>query len=224
MLWKVWSSRALTGLLVSRGVWARTGCGKLQVQRGFFRRGIGGDEPGAEGCVCKMCVQWCWEVPAASPCLSEREKPKHCEAAGETGGKQSPDEFRGKGIPGRTPSSLSEPYHTEYSELDPRGSWSVQPGALLCAPQAASSGTNAEFSGIKPPASPQADDSAVCSCRERLGTKKTRGAKILNSPFSASSPLPTHLLQEGWFGFPTCLANEVEQLEPMSLLLCWYNR
>lgn len=130
-----------------------------------------------------------------------------------------------EGIP-QQPVRASCPAHThthsEYSELDPRGSSSVQPGALFWAPQAASCGTNEEFQALNPPASPHTDDSVECSYRQRLGTKNSR-AKILNSPFSASSPLPTHLLQEEWFDSPTCLANEVEQLEPMSLLLCWYN-
>ena len=58
--------------------------------------------------------------------------------------------------------------------------------------------------------------------RERLGTKNWR-TKIFISPFSASSPLPTPLLEEEWSNFPTCLANERKQLEPMSLMLCLYN-
>lgn len=48
---------------------------------------------------------------------------------------------------------------------------------------------------------------------------------MVKSPFSASSPLPTPLLQEEeQSDFPTCLADETKQLEPMSLMLCLYNR
>lgn len=54
----------------------------------------------------------------------------------------------------------------------------------------------------------------------KAGNKERRGT---HGKISVSS-LPTHLLQEEQFDFPTCLADEMKQLEPMSLMLCLYNR
>lgn len=69
-------------------------------------------------CVCSGAGRGLQPAPASL----RGEKPNQSEAAGETGGKQSPDEFRGKGIPGRDPQQpvrASCPAHTEYPELDP---------------------------------------------------------------------------------------------------------
>lgn len=86
MLWKVWSS--LTGLLVSRGVWARPGCGKLEVQR-VLGEGLVGRSLEQSG-VCVKCV-----CRGAVRCLQPGPASLRGRNPNPTRGKRSPDEFRG---------------------------------------------------------------------------------------------------------------------------------
>lgn len=114
--------RGLTGLLVSRGVWARPGCAKLEAQRVLGEGLVGSSLDQSRGCVkclCRGAVR-CLQ-PAPAPLRGRNPTPAMQLEKQEGSGAQMSSEGRGSS------SSLSEPpallththTHTEYSELDP---------------------------------------------------------------------------------------------------------
>lgn len=96
--------RGLTGLLVSRGVWARPGCGKLEVQRVLGEGLVGSSLEQSRVCVkclCRGAVR-CLQ-PAPAPLRGRNPTPARQLEKQEGSGAQMSSEGRG------SPSSLSEP-------------------------------------------------------------------------------------------------------------------